>query len=72
MTKKRTRAGTSSPGSTMPKNIPAYRAALSAKLGRDALEFGRCLCHLSKTETAIFYLLHAVEDLADAIAKEKP
>jgi hypothetical protein len=55
----------------MPKNIPAYRATLSAKLGRDSLEFGRCLCHMNNMETAMFYLLHAVEALAEAIAKEE-
>jgi len=56
----------------MPKNIPAYRSALNAKLGRDALEFGRCLGNLGVMQTAMFYLLHAVEDLADALAEDKP
>jgi hypothetical protein len=47
-----------------------YRAALSCRIGRDALE-GKTTPPpaTSQTEYALFNLLHAVEDIAEHLAK---
>ena len=45
-----------------------YRAKLSCKIGRDAIE-GKTQppCGTTPTEYAIYNLLHAVEEIADAM-----
>jgi hypothetical protein len=47
-----------------------YRAALSCRIGRDVLEGTKtCPAGTSQTEYALFNLLHAVEDIAEHLAK---
>ena len=47
-----------------------YRAALSCRVGRDVLEGTKtCPVGTSQTEYALFNLLHAVEDIAEHLAK---
>jgi hypothetical protein len=48
----------------------AYRVSLSCKIGRDAIEGKTKLPDgCSPTEYAMFNLLHAVEELAKAVAE---
>ena len=47
-----------------------YRAVLSCRIGRDVLEGTKtCPVGTSQTEYALFNLLHAVEDIAEHLAK---
>jgi len=47
-----------------------YRAVLSCRVGRDVLEGTKtCPAGTSQTEYALFNLLHAVEDIAEHLAK---
>jgi protein involved in temperature-dependent protein secretion len=52
------------------KEFTLYRARLSCKVGRNAVE-GKITppCGLSPLEWAIYNLLHAVEDIAGAMEK---
>jgi hypothetical protein len=54
------------------KEFTLYRARLSCKAGRNAIE-GKITppCGLSPIEWAIYNLLHAVEDIARAMEKSK-
>jgi protein involved in temperature-dependent protein secretion len=54
------------------KEFALYRARLSCKVGRNAIE-GKITppCGLSPIEWAVYNLLHAVEDIAGAMEKAK-
>ena len=48
-----------------------YRATLSCKIGRDAIERKNVPDGTSAQDYAIFNLLHAIEDIAKHLMKEK-
>ena len=49
-----------------------YRARLACKIGRDALEGKRVPAVCSAMEYAVFNLLHAVEEIAEAMEHNAP
>jgi hypothetical protein len=53
-----------------PREWATYRAKLSCRIGRDVIE-GQTTAPggISRTEYAIYNLLHAVEEIADALSQ---
>ena len=59
------------PKTALQRNPELYRARLSCKIGRDALEgTSKPPANTTSLEYAVFLLLHAVEDIAAAMEKE--
>jgi len=58
-------------GNLPPKRkIPYYRARLSCKVGKDAIDRGACPEGRVPLEYAIYNLLCAIEDIAEGLEKE--
>jgi hypothetical protein len=55
-----------------PREWATYRAKLNCRIGRDVIE-GKTVAPggISRTEYAIYNLLHAVEHIADALNDKK-
>ena len=53
-----------------PREWSAYRAKLSCRIGRDVIE-GKTVAPggIARTEYALYNLLHAVEEIADALSQ---
>ena len=60
------------PGPKTPRQLALYRAELSCKVGRDAMEIGSRLPDgVTPTEWAVYNLLRAVEHIATALGEDK-
>jgi hypothetical protein len=61
------------PPTELQRHPGLYRAKLTCRVGRDALDRGGSKsCPYPPVEYALFCLLHAVEEIADAMIPPKP